>query len=250
MEKEAGRRSWLKHGFAVRAFFADSLVLTYSVEPESIRGLLPAGMRLDEAHGRAFMAAAFVQTKHLRPAGWPRWLGRDFLLAGYRVFVRFQAGSRDLRGLLILGSATDRRSMVRLGNLFTRYRYDYADISMTHEADCLRIRQRSAQRTELDVQADLAASGPSLPPGTVFPDSRRALKFAGPLPFTFTPYRGQVLVVGSQRAQWTPRLVPVTIHEDAAIRRRLGVPATLAAAFHVTNVPYQWRSGRLFEVPA
>jgi uncharacterized protein YqjF (DUF2071 family) len=89
------------HPFAVEAFFESSLVLSFAVAKEEIRGLVPECLELDLFNDRwAFIAVAMVQTRALRPKGFPRVLGNDFFLIGYRVFVRFtnREGKR-LRGL-------------------------------------------------------------------------------------------------------------------------------------------------------
>ena len=72
----------------------------------------------------AFIAVAMVQTSGLRPKGFPRFLGRDFFLIGYRIFVRFttKEGKR-LRGLYIIKSETNSEIMKFAGNIFTHYNY-------------------------------------------------------------------------------------------------------------------------------
>lgn len=71
---------------------------------------------------RRRVVARHVQ--RVRPRGLPARLGLDFLLAGYRLFVRFDSASgRRSRGLQILGSETDRWSMALGGRLFTSYAY-------------------------------------------------------------------------------------------------------------------------------
>jgi uncharacterized protein YqjF (DUF2071 family) len=106
--------SFLKnHPFAVEAFFESSLVLTFAVPKEQIQHLIPECLTLDTFDDKwAFIAVAMVQTKALRPKGLPEWLGNNFFLIGYRVFVRYtnQAG-RNLRGLYILKSETDKKKM-------------------------------------------------------------------------------------------------------------------------------------------
>ena len=106
--------SFLKnHPFAVEAFFETSLVLTYAVPKEEAQKLIPPCLTLDTHQDRwAFVAMAMVQTKGLRPKGLPAFMGNDFFLIGYRVFVRYQneAGKR-LRGLYILKSQTNKKKM-------------------------------------------------------------------------------------------------------------------------------------------
>src|SRR6185295_4399693 len=118
--------SFLKnHPFAVEAFFESSLVLTFAIPKEQLQALIPECLELDTLNDQwAFIAVAMVRTKSLRPKGFPKIMGNDFFLIGYRVFVRYtnQAGKR-LRGLYILRSETDRRRMALLGNIFTHYNY-------------------------------------------------------------------------------------------------------------------------------
>ena len=97
--------SFLKnHPFAVEAFFESSLVLTFAIPKEQVQKLIPECLELDTHNDKwAFIAVAMVQTKELRPKGFPKILGNDFFLIGYRVFVRYTNNAgKSLRGLYIL----------------------------------------------------------------------------------------------------------------------------------------------------
>jgi len=86
-----------KHPFAVEAFFESSLVFAFAVPKEEIQHLIPPCLTADTFDDKwAFIAVAMVQTKDLRPKGFPRILGNDFFLIGYRLFVRYinKAGRR------------------------------------------------------------------------------------------------------------------------------------------------------------
>ncbi len=91
------------------------------------------------------MAVAMVQTKGLRPKGFPAFLGNDFFLIGYRVFVRYtnSAGKR-LRGLYILKSETDKKKMQVLGNIFTHYNYTTTDINRRVDADVITLNSKKS----------------------------------------------------------------------------------------------------------
>src|SRR3569833_3044424 len=99
--------SFLKnHPFAVEAFFQSSIVLTLAAPKEQLQHLIPKCLSLDTFDDKwAFIAVALVQTKHLRPKGFPKILGNNFFLIGYRVFVRYRNyAGKKLRGLYILRS--------------------------------------------------------------------------------------------------------------------------------------------------
>jgi hypothetical protein len=76
--------SFLKnHPFAVEAFFESSLVLTFAVPKEQLKPLIPECLQLDTFNDKwTFVAVAMVQTKDLRPKGFPKFLGNDFFLIG------------------------------------------------------------------------------------------------------------------------------------------------------------------------
>src|SRR3954467_9006612 len=118
------------HPFAVEAFFESSLVLTFAIRKEQLLPLIPKCLTLDTFNNEsAFLAIAMVQTKNLRPKGFPDFLGNDFLLIGYRIFVRYENNSgKSLRGLYILKSETNSKMMAALGNIFTHYNYTTTDI--------------------------------------------------------------------------------------------------------------------------
>ena len=113
--------SFLKnHPFAVEAFFESSLVFTFAVPKEALQTLIPKCLSLDTLQEWGFVAVAMVQTTQLRPKGFPTWLGNDFFLVGYRVFVRYtNLANKRLRGLYILKTETDKKSMEWLGNTIT-----------------------------------------------------------------------------------------------------------------------------------
>lgn len=234
-----------RHPFAVEAFFESSLVLTFAVPAAEAAALLPPCLVPDTWQQQwAFVAVALVQTQGLRPAGLPAWLGRDFFLVGYRVFVRYTtvAGKR-LRGLYILKSETDSPLMTLAGNCFTHYRYTTIDVDWQSAADGQRLASR---RADLRIRTGPPAPEVALPPGSPFATWAEARRFAGPLPFTFTydaPSR-TVLLVEGVREYWQPQPVAVA-EQHVGFLQTLGFSAVqLASAFLVENIPYHWRKGR------
>jgi len=97
--------SFLKnHPFGVEAHFKSSQVLTFAVPKEEVEDLIPKCLTLDVFKDKwSFIAMAMVQTKELRPKGFPKFMGNNFFLIGYRIFVRYTNNKgKKLRGLYIL----------------------------------------------------------------------------------------------------------------------------------------------------
>ena len=240
--------SFLKnHPFAVEAFFESSLVFTFAIPKEQIQHLVPECLELDTFSDKwAFIAVAMVQTKNLRPKGFPKIVGNNFFLIGYRVFVRFTNNAgKSLRGLYILKSETDKKKMEFFGNIFTHYNYTTTDI---HQVQLNGTTEISSNRSGFKIQIeDSANENISLPDGSPFADWKEARKFAGPLPFTFTydPVGKKVLIIEGVRENWKPSPVKVIDHNFSFLNKLKLTEATLANAFIIRNIPYYWKKGKI-----
>jgi len=237
-----------RHPFSAAAYFRRCLVITYAFPSEILKPLLAPGLVLDAYAGYGFLAVALVQTQQLRPSFLPAALGRDFFLGGYRIFTRLQNQARSLRGLQILRSLTDKRSMVRTGNLFTHYQYRLCEVEVLEGPDAIRWRIRTPkQEADLDVAVDMRSGPAPLPPGSPFADEKSARRFAGPLPYTFDyePETHSIICVRGVRASWSPQPVAVSVSRNTFLQREPFCRATpiLATCFHVHDVAYKWARG-------
>jgi hypothetical protein len=238
--------SFLKdHPFAVEAYFESSIVLTYAIPKEAILHLIPKCLELDTFQDKyAFIAVAMVQTKDLRPKGFPKFFGNDFFLIGYRVFVRYRTNSgKNLRGLYILKSETDQKKMALMGNIFTHYNYKQTDIIQNETNTEKSIRSK---KSNLHVVLETDSENTPLPEKSPFADWKEARRYAGPLPFTFTydENKKEVLIIEGVRENWQPQAVKVISHQIGFIDTLQLKNCVLANAFIIKNIPYYWKKGK------
>ncbi|MDF1695165.1 MAG: DUF2071 domain-containing protein [Saprospiraceae bacterium] len=233
-----------KHPFAVEAYFTRSTVLTYAVPKDQLARLIPECVTLDTYDDKwGFVAIAMVQTKNLRPKGFPPFFGHNFFLIGYRVFVRYKdQRGKKLRGLYILKSETNRRRMQFLGNIFTHYQYTTTDITQTqNESDhCI-----SSIQSNFTIQYNSTPTT-ELPSSSPFLDWKTARRFAGPLPFTFTydAQKKEVMIIEGVRSNWKPQPIHVLRHQFQFIEQLNFTNIQLASAFEIQNIPYHWKKGK------
>ncbi len=238
------------HPFAVVAHFERVVAVSFAFPEAVLRPFVPHGLEIDTHEGLGLLTVAMVWTKKLRPAGFPEFLGQDFLLAGYRVFARLHEESgRRLRGLKIIRSETDKKRMVWVGNMLTAYNYRHVKVKLTDSGSETTVETSLADGTRTVV---LTFGRPgeevALPVGSPFPDWRTARLFAGPMPFTFSPRSdGRFVVIEGSRLNWTPRPIAVKnwevgLFQEEAFR---GTKPILANAFSVENVNYRWNRGRI-----
>ena len=238
--------SFLKnHPFAVEAYFESSLVFTFAVPKEELQRLIPDALELDVFQNQwAFVAVAMVQTEDLRPKGFPKILGNDFFLIGYRVFVRYKnEAGKNLRGLYILNSETNKKKMEFFGNIFTHYNYTTTDIQQVLENNTKEI---FSAKSKFKVKISNKEENISLPKNSPFADWKEARRFAGPLPFTFTinTEKKEVLIIEGVRQNWIPNPVEVIDYEFDFLKKLKLKNPILANAFIIKNVPYYWKKGK------
>ncbi|WP_291867535.1 DUF2071 domain-containing protein [Maribacter sp.] len=235
------------HPFAIESHFKSSLVFTFAVPKEQLQDKIPKCLQLDtfkDTH--AFVAVAMVQTEDLRPKGFPKFMGNNFFLIGYRVFVRYTTKEgKNLRGLYILKSETNTKKMEFMGNIFTHYQYTTTDITQTEEEEKLEIESKKsgfkvAMRKENEAEV-------SLPKDSPFADFKEARRFAGPLPFTFTynKEKKEILIIEGVRQNWKPQPVEALEYNFSFLKEQNIENAVLANVFEIKDIPYYWKKGRI-----
>ena len=238
--------SFLKnHPFAVESHFDTSLVLTYAVPKQQLEKFIPECLSLDTFEDTwAFIAVAMVQTRNLRPKGFPEFLGNDFILTGYRIFVKYNTSyGKRLRGLYIIRSETNKTKMAFLGNVFTHYNYGTTDISFQRRREVIEVH---SDKSNLSVKVNEVEVDIALPEHSPFKDWKEARRFAGPLPFTFTydKNKKEVLIIEGVREDWTPRPAEVIESRVGFVDSLQLEGVVLANAFVIHNIPYYWKKGR------
>lgn len=234
------------HPFAVETHFESSSVLTFAIPKEALQGFIPECLELDTFKDKwAFIAVAMVQTKELRPKGFPKFLGNNFFLIGYRVFVRYtnNAGKR-LRGLYILKSETNKKKMQFLGNIFTHYNYSTTDILEINKSAFKVIK---SIKSEFSLKIDTTEKEINLPKNSPFENWKEARRFAGPLPFTFTynEEKREVLIIEGVRQNWKPKPIEIIDYNFSFINKLNFQNSVLANAFIIENIPYYWKKGKI-----
>lgn len=235
------------HPFAVEAFFESSLVFTFAIPKEEIKHLIPECLELDTFQDKwAFIAVAMVDTRNLRPKGFPKFMGNDFFLIGYRVFVRFTNNiGKNLRGLYILKSETDKNKMEFLGNIFTHYNYTTTDIRQTVKGRSIDI---ASTKSNFRIQIEIPDNEEIvLPDCSPFPDWKEARRFSGPLPFTFSYNKVEqnVLIIEGVREKWKPMPVRVIDYNFSFLDSMKLSEVRLSNAFIIKNIPYYWKKGKI-----
>lgn len=208
--------------------------------------MIPECLELDTFKDEwAFLAVAIVKTKNLRPKGFLVFFGNDFILAGFRIFVRYiNERGKKLRGLYILKSETDTQKMSFFGNLFTHYNYQTTDIHVERKSDELKI---YSKKSLIEIEVTRGNEEIELPSGSPFKNWKEARRFEGPLPFTFTYHQQtkEVLIIEGVRQNWQPIPMVISKSNIGFVESKRFRTLVLANAFMVENIPYSWKKGKI-----
>lgn len=233
------------HPFAVQTYFDKSIVVTYAIAKNELANLIPECLTLDTFEDKwGFIAIAMVQTRNLRPKGFPKFMGNDFFLIGYRVFVNYiDSRGKRLRGLYILKSETNKNKMSFFGNLFTHYNYITTDINFQESMTQIHI---ISEKSKLDIVVNSSSDDIELPKNSPFPDWKEARRFAGPLPFTFTydQEKKEVLIIEGVRQNWKPKPLQILKDDVGFLKQKSFENIHLANGFLITEIPYYWKKGK------
>lgn len=232
------------HPFSVETKFQKSIVLTFAIPKKELENLIPECLELDIYDNKwAFIAVAMVETKNLRPKGFPNFMGNNFFLIGYRIFVRYTNNKgKKLRGLYILKSETDKKKMEFFGNLFTHYNYTTTDINVIENKNSIEIK---STKSNFLLKTNMNREDSQLPKNSPFPTWKIARRYAGPLPFTFTynDKTKEVLIVEGVRQNWIPKPIDVSEYNFSFFKTVKIKEPILANAFVLENIPYYWKKG-------
>ena len=131
------------------------------------------------------------------------------------------------------------------GNIFTHYNYTTIDVKQTAQNGIANIR---SNKSNFNVTFENSSSVDiPLPDGSPFTDWKEARKFAGPLPFTFTynTTKKEVLIIEGVRENWRPEPVKIVDFSFEFIDSLKLDEIIFANAFHIKNIPYCWKKGKI-----
>lgn len=77
------------------------ILVNYQVDPLVLAPLLPAPFRPKIVNGRAMVGICLIRLKHLRPSGFPAWLGISTENAAHRSAVEWDADGKVCEGVYV-----------------------------------------------------------------------------------------------------------------------------------------------------
>lgn len=114
-----------KHIFPMRTTFRNCFLVNFSMEPNTLRGVLPPGLSPDLYNGKAFVSIVVSDLQDMRIGYFSRLTGFDYTQIVYRAIVRAPNGER---GVYFIRSDANSAAMSIAGSLFSNFNFNLASI--------------------------------------------------------------------------------------------------------------------------
>ncbi len=219
------------------------LLVNYRVDPRSLTGLLPSGMRPQLVDGAAVAGICLIRLGDLRPRGLPRAVGVTMENAAHRIAVEWDEGGRTRTGVYIPRRDSASRLTVLLGGRVFPGAHHHARFQVEESEHLLRVAFTSTDGA-VDVHVTVQVE-PTLEGSGLFADVEEASRFFEQGSVGFSPGRdpARLEAVRLSTRAWQVEPCQVLSARSSFFEDRTRFPAgaaVLDSALVMRRVPVVW----------
>ncbi len=231
----------------VQTEWIEAVSVNYSVEPDALAALLPAPLRPELWHGRAWVQLLVSSLRGMRPQGLLAAFGVDFYQASYRAAVVWtDRDGRERRGGYFVRSETNDAVMRAVGNHlreFSFHGFGLATMAVVRDGDALVVAIDAASPHGAVVGTFDTAPGHGPPVGSCWRDLD---ELHVPLVECYDAFGiadDHMYTLTIDRGPWNARFAAVReLYVEYFDTGPLGGGAArLDSVLHVPRCPYRWR---------
>lgn len=218
------------------------LLVSYRIDPEQVRAVLPAPFRPQLVNGYAVGGVCFIRMGALRPARLPRAAGVSTENVAHRFAVEWNDEHGSHTGVYVPRRDTNSRITAALGASIFPGAYHLARFEVTESADMIRIGVRSRDRA---VALSVAARPTASLTSALFAGVDEAAGFfrEGALGLSPSAADGCFDAVRLHATNWEARPMAVCAMDSSLFDDAMTFPAgtcTLDSALLMTNITARW----------
>jgi hypothetical protein len=226
-------------------------LLSYAVEAEAVKNLLPGGLNLTTYRGVAFLNIVISRILAMRPLGVPAVLGLTYWHVAYRLHASAElASGQTIEGLYFLRSDVDRGLPVVPGNILTDFRFHKATIRTSLDGSLKGVEITNTAGgiagAEAVIETQPEGQDELSPPFDMIEAREKILKYA---PFGLSMdrsgHRLKVAEVKRDERQWDEQPILVQTAKWEYLHRTIPGETRLVRATQAMPVDYRWHIGRL-----
>lgn len=232
----------------VQTRWLEAVSLSYAVDPDALRPLIPAPLQPEIWEGSAWVQVLMSSLEDMRPKGLPSLFGVNFYQVSYRAAVCYRAlDGTQRRGGYFVRSETNHPVMRLVGNALVEFRFHNfgaAEVVGIRDGDLLTLGvQTEPAGGEIVLRLDTRPL-PGPPPGSVW---RSIAHLDEPLVACYDAFgvdaeRGYLYTLTIDREPWWPQFAhPEQIYCAWMDHGPLGGASRLDHVLSIQPCAYRWR---------
>jgi uncharacterized protein YqjF (DUF2071 family) len=173
----------------IRGVIERRILANYRVDPDVLAGLLPRPFQPQVVDGYGVAGICLIRLGHIRPQGFPQWLGISSENAAHRVAVEWEERGEIRRGVYVLRRDTNSRLNVLGGGRIFPGIHNRATFHVSETASRFHVAVASNDgEVAIDIAARLIAEWPT---GSIFASQTEASVFFEAGSLGYSPSRAQ-----------------------------------------------------------
>lgn len=137
------------HGFIDRR-----ILINYSADADVVEKILPNAFKPKLYNGKAMVGICLIRLKHIKPKGFPDFLGVNSENAAHRIAVEWDENGVLKSGVYIPRRDTSLRLNSWVGGRIFPGKHNYAKFNVEEKDQFLHIDFKSSDETEIDIDAE------------------------------------------------------------------------------------------------
>jgi hypothetical protein len=218
------------------------LLVNFRVDPAVLTAWLPSPFRPQLIGEFGMAGICLIRLQHLRPRGWPAWLGTSSENAAHRIAVEWNAPGGVCRGVYVPRRDSNSRLNVLIGGRAFPGVHHLSRFDVHEVDDRYSVALANTDGTSISVAARLTDQ---LPAGTIFGSLTEASEFFAGGSVGYSVSRRPELYEGLELRTHNWNIEPLAVEQVASSvfdDRRLFPVGTIEfdSAFLMRNVAHEW----------
>lgn len=221
------------------------ILVNFTADPMEIQQLLPPVFRPKLQRGLAVAGICLIRLKHLKPKGFPDFMGLNSENGAHRIAVEWEENGETKSGVYIPRRDTSSRLNAWLGGRFFPGRHYHADFDVRETADSYHVAFDSTHHTQISITARAIAQ---FPQDSVFDHLDQASAFFESGATGYSP-NGSHELDGIQLHVYDWNVTPLEVTQvKASFFEQNGISVRFDNALLMTRAEHEWRSVRSMHI--
>ena len=218
------------------------ILINFTADPKVVEKVIPAPFRPKLYKGKAIVGVCLIRLKHIKPKGFPNWLGVSSENGAHRIAVEWEENGETKEGVYIPRRDTSLWLNTLVGGRLFPGKHHLAKFQVTEANANYHINFKSSDDTSIAIDAKEAIT---FNPNSIFETIEAASAFFQRGEVGYSPNGNQFDGLKLQTYQWKVKPLEVTHIQSSFFENQALFPKgsiQFDNALLMTNIKHEWHS--------